>query len=558
MSSLKKLRKSLKKDEEIFSLTRKEYSKPLSNKKFSDLIQVTHDFVKAQNYFLKHFAGIKGLAYLSYPHGLRDEYVKNGLPKDLARLGIQDRQWKMALDVAFDTIKSSHAKTQDHVRSSLNRSSVLNESEKHLIRYLLKHPSLLYFICHNRVEEAKKLILIESHSSKFNKALKANLLGTQEEPALDPIKVFTWLRRRYRELHAKHQLPVVQKLRTYHVDSNMFKFFKEKETCYLSVASKTPRKRIVLPLTNKHLKADDFSGNVKVVLRKDGKAEIHRTLHTVIKKTKLTQTEVIQSPKGHKIVSIDKGLSCLIHTDGEKKYGDGFSKKACVWSDTLTAINSGRARFHSLVRELEKNAVATKNLKTKKELTAKIKRIQENNLGDLKVTRQRERVQNELKTEIGTAVNSLYASEKPDVLVTENLKFLSFKNLGKRTNRLLNTWSKGSLRDVLEKGAKKNGVLLAEVNAAFSSQQCRACSYVHRNNRRGELFACVFCQHKENANFAAAKTVKDRFFDSEIQVYTPVTEVKNILLKRHRMSLSIQGLNGSVNRPSSANYQEIT
>jgi hypothetical protein len=45
------------------------------------------------------------------------------------------------------------------------------------------------------------------------------------------------------------------------------------------------------------------------------------------------------------------------------------------------------------------------------------------------------------------------------------------------------------------------------------------------------VFACVFCQHKENADFAAAKTVKDRFFDSEIRVDTPVTEGKNILLK---------------------------
>jgi hypothetical protein len=142
MSSLKALKKTLKEDEEIISFTRKEYSKALSKKKLSDLTQVTQGFVKAQNYFLRRFAGINGLAYLSYPHGLRDEYVKNGLPKDLARLGLQDRQWKMALDVAFDTIKSSHAKTQDQVRTSVNRSPTFNDSEKHFIRYILKHPSL--------------------------------------------------------------------------------------------------------------------------------------------------------------------------------------------------------------------------------------------------------------------------------------------------------------------------------------------------------------------------------------------------------------------------------
>ncbi|MEO5971487.1 MAG: hypothetical protein ABIQ95_16305, partial [Bdellovibrionia bacterium] len=54
------------------------------------------------------------------------------------------------------------------------------------------------------------------------------------------------------------------------------------------------------------------------------------------------------------------------------------------------------------------------------------------------------------------------------------------------------------------------------------------------------------------ADFAAAKNVKDRFFDSEIDVYTPISKVREILLKRHRVRLSTLDLNESASRSSSA------
>ena len=557
--SIKNLKKQLKIGEEILSVTRKEYSLPLTKKKLTGLTEVVRGFIVAENYFLKNFSAILGLEFASYPRKLRDGYVCNGLPEELIKLGLQDRQWKLALDVAFMNINASLALTHKEVNTSVNLSQKLSDPEKHLIRYLLQRTDLLSLICLGRFKDAEKLLILDSASTKFNRSLKEKLEESDGKVAkMNRVKVFKWLRRRYREVHKKHQSPVIKKIRTYHLDSSMFKFFKEGNTSYISVASMTPNRRIVIPLTNKNLDQSDFVGNIKLILRKDGKVEIHRAINKIVKKLKMSPL-VLENCKNkmNKVVAIDKGMKDLINTDADKKFGAGYSKKLIKWSDVLTQINSGRARFHSMIRELHKNIAKTTNLKVKRKLQDQIVRIEKNNLGSQKIDKKREFIKLEIKKELGTAVNQLFKNEQPNVLITENLKFISFKNLGRRINRLLSSWSKGTLRDVLELGAKKNGVLLAEVNAAFTSQQCRNCGHVHRDNRRGDVFACVACQHKENADFAAAKNVKDRFFDSEIDVFTPVSKVREILLKRHRVRLSTLGLNESANRSSSANDRKI-
>ncbi|MEO5968829.1 MAG: hypothetical protein ABIQ95_02790, partial [Bdellovibrionia bacterium] len=93
--SIKGLKEQLKVDEEILSLTRKEHSVLLTKRKLEGLREVVWSFVAAENYFLKNFSGILGLKFASYPRNLRDGYVCDGLPEELLKLGLQDRQWKL-------------------------------------------------------------------------------------------------------------------------------------------------------------------------------------------------------------------------------------------------------------------------------------------------------------------------------------------------------------------------------------------------------------------------------------------------------------------------------
>lgn len=102
-----------------------------------------------------------------------------------------------------------------------------------------------------------------------------------------------------------------------------------------------------------------------------------------------------------------------------------------------------------------------------------------------------------------------------------------------------------------------NCVQLEEVNPAYSSQLCRNCGAVDAKNRDGEQFACITCKYKGDANLNASLNIRDRIFDPEIGIYTPYKQVKEILLTRHRMSLSILGLKEN-GLPSSANHVKAT
>jgi len=347
--SLKSLRKKLSDGEVIVSVTRKEMSLLLTAKKLSAVSQIISKSVAAQNFFLKSFSGVRSVLLASNPRSLRDQYVKEGLPVAIANLGLQDRQWKMSLGKAFETISSSRAITEDAVREALVRSKLLSE-EIHLVRYILKRPEVLQLLLDGDIRCVQGLILTQSKHVRFNPLLR-EVLG-----AMNQKRVLLWLRRKYRETHAKHQKPVILKKRTYHLDPNMYSWVKSNETSYIAIASLEPRKRILIPLTNRNLTEKDFSGNIKVVLRRDGKVEIHRTINTVVQKPIIHSNTRISEDEP-KVTALDKGFTDLLHCTSGQKYGVGYGVKLAGWSDSIQKRNAGRARMHSLKMELEKKII---------------------------------------------------------------------------------------------------------------------------------------------------------------------------------------------------------
>jgi putative transposase len=338
----------------------------------------------------------------------------------------------------------------------------------------------------------------------------------------------------------------------------MYSFFTQGKRSYIAVASLEPRKRIIIPLTNGQLTEKDFSGNIKVVLRHDGKVEVHRSIHCKVSLPQHTQDKTKLN-----VSAVDKGFTDLLHSSTGKKYGMGYGAKMALWSDDLQSIHSGRARMHALVKRYKKQLADLSTLpinetteRRRRKLTQQIATIQKNNLGSLKVQKRRERIKNQIQTEIGTAVNQFFKAEKPDVLAVERLDFEGSYHFGKRINRLLKTWHKGILQAELVKGSKKNGVLLEEVHAAYSSQLCRNCGAVDAKNRKAEQFACICCGYKEDANFNASLNLRERVFDPEIGPYMPYKQVKEILLKRHRLLLYNLDLNEK-GSSSSANHLNL-
>jgi len=535
--SIKSLKKGLGKDKEIHSVTRKELSILLTERKFKAIQRTVSKTVEAQNFFLKTYSGIRSIQIISFPRALRDSYVNNGLPVELAELELQDRQWKIALERAFDTLSSIKAIADENVRDSLVHTR-FSENEKHLIRYLLKMPELLQLVLDGKPVVAEALLKRQSKQDKFNETLREAISEMNLE------RIFSWLRRRYREAYAKNKKPRIKKRRTYHLDPNMYSFIQNGKRCYIAIASLEPRKRILIPLTSRSLTKADFVGNIKVVLRSDGKVEVHRGINAVVM---IPPPLPEANDKKIGIIAVDKGFTDLLHGSSGQKYGVGYGSKMACWSDSMQRTNSGRGRMRSRITELKKRIKSLGNNPNSsskvRALNRKISRIQKNNLGSQKVDKKREFIKKEVQKEIGTAVNTLFKMEEPKVLGVEKLDFEGGAFYGKRINRLLKTWHKGRLQDALVKSAKTNCVRLEQVNPAYTSQLCRACAAVDARNRKGDQFDCVHCGHKADANFAASLNIFDRIFDPEIGLYTPHKLVKEILIQRYRLRLANQGLN---------------
>jgi hypothetical protein len=84
----------------------------------------------------------------------------------------------------------------------------------------------------------------------------------------------------------------------------------------------------------------------------------------------------------------------------------------------------------------------------------------------------------------------------------------------------------------IEFKCQQNGVLLAEVNAAYTSQTCPFCGFVHKDNRKGDKFHCLSCGREGDADYFASLNILSRFKDQDIGLYTPYLKVKDILMRR--------------------------
>jgi len=74
---------------------------------------------------------------------------------------------------------------------------------------------------------------------------------------------------------------------------------------------------------------------------------------------------------------------------------------------------------------------------------------------------------------------------------------------------LASTW--GKTKTFLEYKARRQGKLVIEVPAHYSSQECASCGYIHQDNRTSQSgFICLRCANFDNADYNAAKVIAVR------------------------------------------------
>ena len=80
---------------------------------------------------------------------------------------------------------------------------------------------------------------------------------------------------------------------------------------------------------------------------------------------------------------------------------------------------------------------------------------------------------------------------------------------GKATRRRLPTWQRRLIRQAAESEVQEVGMLVAEVNPAYTSQTCSRCGL--RGVRKRHVFTCPSCGHSAHADVNAAVNIRNRY-----------------------------------------------
>ena len=142
-----------------------------------------------------------------------------------------------------------------------------------------------------------------------------------------------------------------------------------------------------------------------------------------------------------------------------------------------------------------------------KDLIERIKRCQHGSNGQKRAKRAlRQRID-----EVAKAV-----VQKSDLIVVEALKKMGHngklkRRLSKNMRRSIGTWNWKYWLQRLQMDCEWNRVSFRSVAPQYTSQRCHACGYIDRGNRAGEVFCCLKCGHRNNADVNASLNILDRF-----------------------------------------------
>lgn len=93
----------------------------------------------------------------------------------------------------------------------------------------------------------------------------------------------------------------------------------------------------------------------------------------------------------------------------------------------------------------------------------------------------------------------------------ENGKYIkNGRNAKKALSRLISDAAWGELKLKVQSVAEKLGRHYVEINPRNSSRECHKCGHIAKENRKKERFFCLECNHLEDSDTQAAKTILAR------------------------------------------------
>lgn len=351
----------------------------------------------------------------------------------------------------------------------------------------------------NAYNEAGFKKVIKNLYSKFGKQEAVSLSKTiRNGEYLNDRYVHRLIRKSIKRSYNKCRNQIV-------LDNCTYTVFIKDDKAFIKICSLDKGKRIVIPLKTNRIP----SGTIRLVV--DHKSRTLRVINSV----KVYHDE--QSTKELGIVGIDKGYSEVLTDNLGNRYGKTFGIKLSELSEYVTNKYRGRNRMSALY-----------NLSIERGNFKKAKNILKNNLGTKKVSKRKNVLKTEIKREINLASKDICS--KAEEITLEDLSYSFSYDKGAKTNRRLSQWTRGLIDEALNKYAKRYGVPLFYVNAAYTSQT-DCVDYSLSGVRRGDEF---YRESGEilDADVNAANNILTRRYDNEITLYHSPKKVKEILSRR--------------------------
>lgn len=197
-------------------------------------------------------------------------------------------------------------------------------------------------------------------------------------------------------------------------------------------------------------------------------------------------------------------------------------------TDTVIGIDLGLARpavtsEHVFLGEKRWQEQERKMFRIRRKLQAKGTRSAKRHLKQLSGKRFRQRRDHDHVLSKRIVQNAPQGS----TLVFENLKEIRAtskigRGKGKKnveTKRRFHSWSFAQLHDFVAYKAEAKGIAVAKIDPRHTSQTCSRCGHQHRSNRRSQsLFKCHECGYSLNADYNAAKNIRDKYISSLVSL----------------------------------------
>jgi hypothetical protein len=382
-------------------------------------------------------------------------------------------------------VGANHRKIRDEWVKSRNFLPLPAKAWKETLRDVLDDISLYEEAAKVKVKEA-----IAKRTKDLNARLALYRALKSDEWVSDP-----YLCRKMRK-HKKHGKTNVNNQII--LENGVYSQFKDKNgQTWLKIPSFSRGKMVVVPLNSNIV----LTGCLRLILR-DGVVAVHYTIPQ--KKFR---------PCGDKIIGVDKGYTEAFADSEGGFHGAALGK----------VLTEGTEKRH------QRGMARNKLYQIAKKKPHKAKNIRRYNLGRKKLTRHYKHQQALIRN---IAFQSAHAivDQACEVRAEDLTRTFASKQKFKKFNRTMSGWAKGSLAEALKVVTKARCSCLRVVNAAYSSQVDSQTNRLE-GRRVGDKFYHV-SGDVSHADTNAAKNIKRRADDTNIGLYTPHKEVKQILLDR--------------------------